>query len=158
MRWLSRKIDSLIGTVIAAVSGLMAWQLLVFIAAYQQRLGGHHDEAQRALADLVDGKTGAALNDGALRDKFLALAQTRAEALDSASRAIDQASVFTKPFVFLAHMDPDIALATAQTFQPALPLDPPSLVFGGIGMVIGWLIWELLKAPATLFRGKRRAA
>jgi hypothetical protein len=158
VRWIFRKIDSLIGTVLAAVTGLACWQLLVFIAAYQQRLGGHRDEARRAWADLLGGETGRAMSDPALRDKLMALAQQRIDALQGAHQAIDQASVFTRPIAFFTHIDHDIALATARAFQPALPLDAPSLVFGGIGLVIGWLIWELIKAPAALFRGRRRMA
>jgi len=53
-------------------------------------------------------------------------------------------------------MDPDIALATARDFQPAVPLDAPSLALGLVGMVIGWLAWELVKAPFALFRRRRR--
>jgi hypothetical protein len=158
VRWIFRKIDSLIGTILAAVTGLAAWQLLVFIAAYLQRLGGHRDEAKRAFAELLGGETGRAMSDAALRDKVMAIAQQRVDALQGAHQAIEQASVFTRPIVFFARMDPDIALAAARDFQPALPLDAPSLVFGGIGIVLGWLTWELIKAPAALLRKRRAVA
>lgn len=158
MTWVFRKIDSLLGTVLSAVTGLATWQLLVFIAAYQQRLGGHRDEAKRSFADLLGGETARAMNDPALRDKLMTLAQQRIDALQGAHQAIDRASVFTKPWVFLTRMDHDIALATAREFQPALPLDAPSLIFGGIGLVVGWLIWELIKAPTALLRKRRAGA
>lgn len=158
MRWALRKIDSLIGTLVAAVAGLAAWQLLVFIAAYQQRLGGHRDEALRAVAELTGGRTGAALGEPALRERFVALAQERHDTLAGAQAAIADSDVLTRPFVFFAHMDPDIALATARDFQPAVPLDAPSLALGLVGMVIGWLAWELVKAPLALFRRRRRKA
>jgi hypothetical protein len=158
MGWILRKFDSLAGTLIAAVTGLAAWQLLVFINAYQQRLGGHRDEAQRSLADLVSGKTGAALGEPVLRERLVVMAQERLDALDGAQKAIGQADVLTKPFVFFTHMDHQIALATARDFQPAVPLDAPSLALGVIGMVIGWLVWEFVKAPVALVRRRRRAA
>ena len=156
MGWALRKIDSLIGTAIAAVCGLAAWQILVFIAAYQQRLGGHRDEARRALTELVGGRAGAALGDPTLRDHFMGLAQERLAALDDARQAIAEAGVLTKPVVFFTRMDPEIALATARDFQPALPLDAPSLAFGVVGIAIGWLAWELVKSPVALYRRHRK--
>ncbi len=157
MRWVFRKIDSLIGTIVAAICGLAAWQVLAFIAAYLQRLGGHRDEARRAYADLLGGETGRAIGEAALRDKVIAIAQTRMDGLEGAYQAIEQAGVFARPLVFFTRMDSDIALATAHGFQPALPLDAPSLLFGAGGMVIGWVVWELIKAPFSLFRKNRTA-
>ena len=76
------------------------------------------------------------------------------DASDSIMEAIEKAGPFEKPFVFFSHLDPEIALATAQSFVPAIPLDMPSLVFGGVGIVLGWMVWEVIKAPAALFRRK----
>ena len=41
--------DSLVGTIIAAIAGLLASQMIAFINAYLQRLGGHLDEARRGV-------------------------------------------------------------------------------------------------------------
>jgi hypothetical protein len=60
--------------------------------------------------------------------------------------------VFMRPFVFFRHLDQDIALATAQAFHPALAIEVQSLIFGGAGIVLGWVVWELVKAPLLLFR------
>ena len=48
MKWLAAKVDSLIGTVFAAVMGLLASQFLAFIHQYRQSLGGHLAKAQLA--------------------------------------------------------------------------------------------------------------
>jgi hypothetical protein len=155
MRWVLKKIDSLFGTVVAAISGLLASQLLAFIHAYLQRLGGHLNEARRGQRELFNEHTAPVINDETLRARMAELAQARIDALENAYQAIEQAGVFAKPFVFFSHIDQDIAVATAQTFHPAIPFDIPSLAFGTVGIVLGWILWELVKSPFSLHR--RRA-
>lgn len=156
MRWVLSKVDSLFATVAAAIIGLAASQLLAFIHAYLQRLGGHLDEARRAQSELLGGRNGPAINDEAVRAQIVELAQARIDALESAHQAIEQAGVFAKPLVFFQHIDQEISFATARAFHPALPLDMPSLAFGAAGIVFGWVLWELIKAPFALYR--RRTA
>lgn len=152
MGWIGRRLNSLAETVVAAVTGLAALQLPAFIHAYQQRLGGHLDEAKRGLETLISGTGTAAPEEAALRDRMALVGRDRVESLTSAQEAIESAGPFEKPFVFFTHMDLEIGLATAQNFVPAVPLDIPSLVFGGIGIVLGWMLWGVIKAPAALFR------
>ncbi|MBT7756209.1 MAG: DUF2937 family protein [Rhodospirillaceae bacterium] len=139
---------------VAAVTGLAALQLLAFIHAYQQRLGGHLDEARRGLETLINGTGRMAAEEASLRDRFAAVARDRVDGLTAAQDAIDNAGSFEKPFIFFTHLDVEIALATAKSFIPAIPLDGPSLIFGGIGIVLGWIMWGMIKAPAALFRRK----
>ncbi len=155
MRWVLQKIDSLFGTVVAAFTGLLASQLLAFIHAYLQRLGGHLNEARRGQRELFNEQMAPAIKDETLRAQLTELAQARIDALESAYQAIEQAGVFAKPFMFFSHIDRDIAVATAQAFHPALPFDMPSLAFGALGIVLGWVLWELIKSPFPLRR--RRA-
>lgn len=156
MGWVGKKLDSLAGTVIGAISGLAALQLPAFIHAYLQRLGGHIDEARLGLTALKGDQATAAAEEATLRDQLAAAAQGRIDSLEAAQAAITQAGAFERPIIFFAHMDRDIALATAQSFTPALPLDLPSLVFAVVGIVAGWLVWDLIKAPARLFGRKKQ--
>jgi DUF2937 family protein len=149
MRWALHKIDSLVGTIIAAIAGLLASQVIAFINAYLQRLGGHLDEARLGL---LSKNVAAAISDETLRAQITAHMQERIDTLETAQQAIEPAGVFTRPFVFFQHVDQDIALATAQAFHPALPIEVQSLIFGGAGIVLGWIVWELVKAPFLLFR------
>ncbi len=157
MRWVIKKLDSLVGTAVAAVAGLAAAQVVAFVHAYLQRLGGHLDEARRGQGALLNGQA-AVIQDENLRGQVTALTQARIDALESAYRAIDQAGAFAQPFVFFHHVDTDIAQATMRTFVPALPLDMPSLVFGFTGIVLGWIIWEAVKVPFTLLRRRAKPA
>jgi hypothetical protein len=156
MGWIRKKLDSLAGTVIAVVAGLTSLQLPAFIHAYMQRLGGHLDEARLGLAGLKVGRTVNIAEEAGLRERLAATAQERVDYLETAQSAISQAGSFEKPVIFFAHIDNDIALATAQSFTPALPLDFPSLIFAVLGILMGWLIWGTIKTPVRLLRRKRR--
>ena len=155
MRWALTKIDSLVSTVIAAVMGFLASQSMAFINAYLQRLGGHLDEARIGRESLLNEQSVAAAGNEALRAQIAAVTQARIDRLETAYRAIEQAGVFGRPVAFLRHVDRDIAVATARHFHPALPIDGQSLAFAAAGIVLGWLLWELIKSPALLFRRKR---
>ena len=138
MGWTLRKIDSLIGTVIAACSGLAASQAQAFIHQYLQRLGGHLDEAT-----LMQQRFASSAKNEAL----VKAATERIQELSQSHDAITSADVLSRPFVFARHMDMDITLATSQSFTPSLPLEAQSLAYGLIGIVAGWLVYELVKAP-----------
>ena len=156
MTWLLGTFDRLIGTVIGAVTGFAASQTQAFIQAYLQRLGGHLDEARTTFQRLRAGEflPGAdALSQQRMADAFA----RRTDELSQAYGAIANADVFERPFRFVAHMDRSIAEATLTNFTPALPLDAGSLVYAFVGIVLGWLLYELIKLPFRAL-GRRRHA
>jgi hypothetical protein len=156
MGWIRKKLDSLAGTVTAVITGLASLQLPAFINAYLQRLGGHLDEARLGLVATKAGKSGQIAEEVVLRERLEATAQARVDFLEAAQSAIAQAGSFEKPVIFFTHLDNDIALATAQSFTPALSFDLPSLIFAILGIVVGWLLWSMVKAPARLLRRKKQ--
>lgn len=144
--WLLRKLDALAGTLIAATFGLAGSQLLEFIQQYRQRLGGHLAEAQIALRATLDNTVFQGL-DVAARQALAAPQSDRIAKLAAANRAMaDAAGDWDLPFRFFWRIDPAIAMATLKSFQPALPLTLVSLAYTVAGMVLGWMLWELLKA------------
>lgn len=155
MNWLLGRLDRLIGTVIGAFSGLAASQTQAYIQAYLQRLGGHIDEARATYQKL---QTGEFLpgTDGPAQERIAAAFGRRADDLTQAYSAIANADVFERPWQFIAHMDRAIAEATLTSFTPALPLDTASLVFALAGVVLGWLLYEVVKFPLRLVTGQRR--
>jgi len=156
MGWIKNKLDLLTVTVISVIAGLTSLQLPAFINAYMQRLGGHLDEARLSLVTIKTAKGGKIAEETGLRERLTATAQERVDNLEAAQSTISQAGSFEKPFAFFVRLDGDIAQATAEAFTPALPLDIPSLIFAVIGIVVGLLIWGGIKAPARLYRRKRR--
>lgn len=156
MRWLLRKIDSLVAAMFAALGGIAASQFLAFLQQYRQRLGGRLEEAEANYLLIRDGTLYRAV-DESTRAQLAAAAQARVDALAGAHDAIAAADPFAKPFVFLRHIDGEIARATFETFQPALPLDAVSLAYGGAGLLLTWILYELLKAPvAVAISGRRK--
>ncbi len=156
MSWLTRKLDSLIGAVFGGVGGALASQFDAFVLQYLQRLGGHMDEAQRSYKLALDPDH---YRDMAteVRAMLLAEARSRADELDSAFRSIAESDILHRPFSFFANMDTGIAARTFETFRPALPFDLTGLIYAGTGIILGLIVYELLKAPFVL-RLRRRDA
>jgi hypothetical protein len=154
MPWLLRKIDSLIGTVIAATAGLATSQAQAFSAAYLQRLGGHIDEARQTLEKIRASDYAGALSV----DVQAALASAAERRLNELARSYDAimaADPLWRPLTLIRDADLTIAQAAFANFQPALPLDSASLISALVGMVLGWLVYGLVTAPLHLRR--RRA-
>ena len=159
MSWLTRKLDSLIGAVFGGVGGAAASQFDAFVLQYLQRLGGHMDEAQRSYKMALDPEH---YRDMAteVRAMLLAEARSRVDELDSAFRSIAESDILHRPFAFFANMDTGIAARTFETFRPALPFDLAGLIYAGTGIVLGLIVFELLKATFAVrlrWREARRA-
>ncbi len=152
MRWLAGRLNELAGTVFAAVTGIAFAQGVAFANAYLQRLGGHIDEARGTLTNLSAGEYGRAVSDPASRDRLGDLVQARIAELEAARSTIDGASEFLKPVLCLFHIDLEIAGGAFGDFVPAIPLDPAGIVYGLLGMVVGWSIWR----GAVRVAGRRR--
>jgi hypothetical protein len=83
----------------------------------------------------------------------------RVEHLTAAEAAIRDASAWTRPFVFLAHVDPAIAGATWDVYRPAVPTTLEGVVYAGFGILVLWgLYYGLLRYPVTALLGRRRGA
>ena len=144
MLWTLRKIDSLVGTVIAVVAAIAAAQLEPFIAQYLQRLGGHLDEARLNSLSLA---ASSEAMERESREALLAEAAARVAELEEGYVAIVNAGLFERPFVFARYAEADIVSAALAIFEPALSLDTASLVYGAVGMILAWILWEVVKLP-----------
>jgi hypothetical protein len=145
-----------------------------FMQQYLQRLGGHLDEARRHLQQFKQ----AAAQSGLTLDKLIANTTanadpavaklggvmadsiTRVDTLEAAQTAILHASLWSRPFVFLRHLDATIARATWSIFQPAVPTTAEGLVYALSGMIVLMSLYHFgLKYPlrrAWSRRGKSK--
>jgi len=146
MPWLLRKIDSLIGTMVAATAGLAASQAQAFSAAYLQRLGGHIDEARLTL-DKIRASDYAGSLSVDVQAALVSAAERRLNELARSYDAIMAADPLWRPLALLRDADIAIAQAAFANFQPALPLDSASLISALAGMTLGWLLYGLVTAP-----------
>ena len=82
----------------------------------------------------------------------------RVDALAAADAAIRQASMFTRPFVFLRHLDFSIARATWSIFKPAVPTTLEGLIYAAVGVLLALAVYHGgVKAPVRR-AWRRRAA
>jgi hypothetical protein len=145
------------------VLGAVAFsQIPEFMQQYLQRLGGHLDEARRQLAHFQQ----TAEQSGLTLAKFIsqtsantdpAVAKlgavmtesaTRVDTLAAAQDAISHASLWSRPFVFLQHIDTAIARATWEIFKPAVPTTAEGLVYSLFGMLVLLAVYHLgIKYP-----------
>jgi len=166
--------EGLLDRVLCVIGAVIFSQAPEFMQQYLQRLGGHLDEARRQLQQFRQ----AAAQSGLTLDRLIAQtsansdaavaklgavmtnAATRVDTLESAQNALLNASLWTRPFVFLEHVDSSIARATWTIFQPAVPTTLEGLVYALCGMLVFIGIYHLgIKAPIVRLRaGRRRPA
>ncbi len=142
--------DGFLDRVLCVAGAVIFSQIPEFIQQYLQRLGGHLDEARRQLAHFrhVAAESGLTLErliDQTRTNADPAVAKlsgvmtetaTRVRELEQAQAAISGASLWSRPFVFLQHMDRGIAHATWNIFQPAVPTTAEGFFYAGLGMLV----------------------
>lgn len=159
--------DSLIDRILCVLGAVLFSQIPEFMQQYLQRLGGHLDEARRQLAIFRDTavkagatldqfihQTGASPDPGVARlGGVMADAVERVGALQSAHDALLHSSLWTRPFVFLRHLDLEITRATGAIYKPAVPTTLEGLVYALAGMLVFLALYHVVsKRVPALFR------
>ena len=163
--------DGLVDRVLCVTGAVAFSQFPEFMQQYLQRLGGHLDEARRQLQHFQETATQAGLTLEKLISQTSANPDTvvarlggvmtetvaRVETLDNAQAALQHASLWSRPFVFLQHLDPAIARATWSIFKPAVPTTGEGLVYALVGMLVLLATYHLgVKYPIARSRRKAR--
>jgi hypothetical protein len=162
--------EGLLDRMLCVLGAVIFSQVPEFMQQYLQRLGGHLDEARRQMQQFQQ----AAGQSGLTLERFIAQtstnmdtavaklggvmsrAITRVDTLESAQSALQNASLWTRPFVFLRHLDSSIAHATWSIFKPAVPTTAEGLVYALGGMLIFIAIYHLgIKYPIAQVRARR---
>jgi hypothetical protein len=171
LRYPVKVMDSLLDRMVAVLGAVGGSQLPGFIQHYTQRLGGHVAEAERNMASWQEIANGITQGDVAeLANIYLlstnpeviaagskcAADLTRAAELREALAALQDASVWGRPFAFLGNFDREIAEATLASFSPNVPLDLEGIVYAACGLVMGIVIYLGVK-QTCLLPAKRRS-
>lgn len=149
-------VEGIMDRVVCVLGAVFAAQAPEFFQQYLQRLGGHLDEARRQLAAFEAAATAAGkslaqftADTSANADPGLAkLGHTMADTADrvahlaAAQASLLDASVWTRPWAFLRHLDTAIAHATAAVYQPAVPTTTEGLVYAGLGVACAFALWH----------------
>ncbi|MFI5337717.1 MAG: DUF2937 family protein, partial [Opitutales bacterium] len=156
-RRLLGSLDTLIDRALCVAGAVLFSQAPEFFQQYLQRLGGHLDEARRQLAQFRQSAADAGLSldqliarTAASTDQAVAPlahamreAVARADTLQAAHDSLRDASVWSRPFVFLGHLDPGIARATWAVFRPAVPTTLEGLAYALAGMLVFLALYHL---------------
>lgn len=158
---------------VLCVAGAVAFsQAPEFMQQYLQRLGGHLDEAVRQLRQFehVAAQSGESVSAFAARAQasadtvmarmgdIVAGAITRVDDLSIAVGALRDAAPWSRPFVFLEHLDAEIARATWGVFKPAVPTTLEGALYAAAGMIVFLTVYHgAIKAPITAVVRRARA-
>lgn len=149
--------DGLLDRALCVVGAVLFSQVPEFMQQYLQRLGGHLDEARRQLQQFQD----TAAQSGLTLERFIAQTAAnaepavaklggvmtgtvvRVEELTAAQAALQNATLWSRPFVFLARLDLPIARATWGIFKPAVPTTLEGMIYALAGMLVLLAVYNL---------------
>lgn len=145
-----RIFDSLIDRILCVLGAILFSQVPEFMQQYLQRLGGHLDEARRQLAvfqqtaaqaglslDQFISQTGSNPDTSVARlGGVMSGTAERVSSLQSAHDALLHSALWERPFIFVRHLDVQIARATGAVYQPAVPTTPEGIVYAVAGMLM----------------------
>jgi len=161
--------EGLLDRALCVIGAVVFSQIPEFMQQYLQRLGGHLDEARRQLLHFQQAAAQSGLSlDGlighttanadpavAKLSEVMTEAVTRVDTLATAQAAMQGASLWSRPFVFLRQADPAIARGTWAIFKPAVPTTVEGLVYALFGMLVLIAIYHLgIKYPIARARAR----
>ncbi len=172
VRALLRAAEGLLDRALCVIGAVAFSQAPEFMQQYLQRLGGHLDEARRQLQQFQE----AAARSGLTLNQLIAQTNASAEPavsklggvmsgtvarvneLAAAQSALEHATLWDRPFVFLHQVDPGIARATWAIFRPAVPTTPEGLVYALVGILALLATYHGgVKYPIARVRARRAA-
>jgi hypothetical protein len=156
--------EGLLDRALCVIGAVLFSQIPEFMQQYLQRLGGHLDEARRHLQQFQDtaaqsgltldrliGQTSANADPAVARlGGVMTEAVTRVNTLEAAQAAMEHASLWSRPFVFVQHIDAAIARATWAIFKPAVPTTIEGLVYALLGMLVLMAVFHLGIKPGLV--------
>lgn len=164
--------EAVVDRVLCVVGAVAFSQAPEFMQQYLQRLGGRLDEARRILGQYED----IARQAGITLENYIARTNansdpvvaklggvmentvTRVHDLAAAQAALQDASMFGRPFAFLRHLDAEIGRATWAVFKPAVPTTIEGAVYAlaGAGLALG-VYYGCIHYPVTRIWRRHKA-
>lgn len=170
-----KRINAIAAVTAFALAALVGSQISEFMQQYTQNMAGRLAEAQRAVDGIIHRADSADMPVYEYLDEFtsaknpvfqqegVALRATidRASGLQEAYRAITNAGMLEKPFIFALHVNGSIAGDVFRHFKPAVPVDTASLLYAATTGFFGVVLYELAKllglVPVRMVRRLRRS-
>ncbi|MGE7367603.1 DUF2937 family protein [Neorhizobium sp. NPDC001467] len=154
----------------ALLGGIVFSQAPEFAQQYRQRIGGALDELRAVIArfDSEADRNGldreralgiySASPERFLRSQGDSMRHTfsRYENLEQQSRELQEASQLAKPLILFSRPDADIFANAWRDYVPGVPVSVAGLIWGGVGLILGWLAAALFGAASLRARRPRR--
>lgn len=151
-------IGNLIDRLCVVAGAFIGSQIPQFMHQYTQRLAGHEEALQKLITQLrqiasLSHKTleqyiqkffDSGDPDFIQQGDFMQGILHRSQELHIALTHLTQSSPWLRPYYFLKDLQPDIAHSTFASFQPGLSLTLEGLFYGGVGMIVGWLFFQIV--------------
>lgn len=143
---------AIIERIVAILCVLVFMQIPLFMQQYQQQLVGRLEELSlqmqtmqkaagtRSLHQYIQKFQSSADPDFSNHGDFLQALVQRYESFTQAYTALTEASAWSKPFVFLAHLHSDVALSTFHHYDLGIPLNFEGIFYAALGLLIGLFI------------------
>lgn len=152
-------VGGLFDRICAVIGAVICAQAPLFMQQYAQQLIGREAELRRQVDAMrqaagVSGKTLEQLiakfganpdSDIVLQGQLMQNLVDRWHSFTDALLAMQNSSVFERPFVFLANLNIDTFKSTLQNFAIGIPLTPEGGVYAVIGIVIGYSVFSTLR-------------
>jgi hypothetical protein len=155
VEWVGRKLDTFLAAVVIAVAAICAWQGQVFMTEYLHRLGSQLSEARSEVASVQTGLRYKLMSD-TVRGEIETTAQARAKALQASYDSVANTPLFIRPIVLAKDGDRALLEGTWNSFVPTLPLSRDAIAYGIVGMIIGFIAYEVVKLPLLFVLQPRR--
>ncbi|MEM9629722.1 MAG: DUF2937 family protein [Pseudomonadota bacterium] len=157
--------------IVMLISGTATSQLPEFSQQYRQRLGGAIDALEEVLADFRRDASQFGLSvqeaierQRASEDPFIkargnsmAVANFRLSSLKRQQQELSGAGSIERLVIFVRGFDRRLAHATAQDYQPAVPVTVAGLLSAGIGALCGFLFMRMLIGLTRIGRRRKTA-
>lgn len=165
LQWIGGLIDRLC----AAIGAILAAQAPLFMQQYSQQLVGRQAELQlqidamrrnaalsgKSLEQLAQKFMASADIDVMRQGEVLSLTMERWHQFSQALMALQESSIWTKPFVFFYHIQVDVFSSTLQRFHMGLPLTIEGGVYALIGVGFGYAFFAFLKKIVAVLRNAK---
>ncbi len=129
-----------------------------------QRLGGHLDEARRALEQYTQAAQSLNMSLEEYKTEHLeseseVFASTgevirdlvnRVETLEQSYHALQDATIYNRWFVFMREVDWSIATGAWENFMPGVPTTVEGLTYAAAGLLFGWGLYVLCKTAVAI--------
>ncbi len=154
---------SLVGSIIEklfmAAGAFIGSQIPQFIQQYTQHLAGRiaalqnlvlqlekmANMSQKTLYEYIQKFKDSIDPDFAQQGLFMEGIVSKNNYLQDVLVQLNQSPFWIKPFNFLKNFESEIGEKTYQMFEPGLTLNIEGICYGVIGLILGWLLYQMLR-------------